>query len=169
MRLSSRRRWSLNWDQINSHIVVGSCPRSASDIDRMIDEAGISAIICLQVRQAASTHHMIASTYCSGNVQSEACFEAMQIDWPVIRQQAMHRGVIMTRVAVRDFDHNDQVGVHRQQLPSASPHLLGQDGAMYRAICSRHDLLCICIGAECSRSMTAFTHYWIWLVCIVHP
>ena len=42
-------------------------------------------------------------------MQSEACFEAMQIDWPVIRQQALNRGVIMTRVAVRDFDHNDQV------------------------------------------------------------
>ena len=52
---------------------------------------------------------MFANTDCSGDVQSEACFEAMQIDWPVIRQQAMHRGVIMTRVAVRDFDHNDQV------------------------------------------------------------
>ena len=33
----------------------------------------------------------------------------MQIDWPVIRQQAIKRGVIMTHVAVRDFDHNDQV------------------------------------------------------------
>ena len=50
VRLALRRRWSLNWDQINSQIVVGSCPRSASDIDRMVDEAGISAIICLQVR-----------------------------------------------------------------------------------------------------------------------
>lgn len=45
----------------------------------------------------------------SCDMQSEACFEAMQIDWPIIRQQAIHRGVIMTRVAVRDFDHNDQV------------------------------------------------------------
>lgn len=52
---------------------------------------------------------MIADTYCSFDMQSDACFEAMQIDWPVIRQQAIHREVIMTRVAVRDFDHNDQV------------------------------------------------------------
>ena len=43
------RRWSLNWDQITPEIVVGSCPRSASDIDRIVDEAGISAVICLQV------------------------------------------------------------------------------------------------------------------------
>lgn len=33
----------------------------------------------------------------------------MQIDWPVIRQQAIKQGVTMTRVALRDFDHNDQV------------------------------------------------------------
>lgn len=33
----------------------------------------------------------------------------MQIDWPVIREQAIRRGVTMTRVSVRDFDHNDQV------------------------------------------------------------
>ena len=69
----------------------------------------LSACRCDVCWAAASTHHMIACTYCSFTVQSEACFEAMQIDWAIIRQQAMHRGVIMTRVAVRDFDHNDQV------------------------------------------------------------
>lgn len=50
------RRWSLNWDTITPEIVVGSCPRSASDIDRMVDEAGISAIICLQVSNLAQMH-----------------------------------------------------------------------------------------------------------------
>ncbi|KAL3160573.1 hypothetical protein ABBQ32_010511 [Trebouxia sp. C0010 RCD-2024] len=106
-------RWSLNWDQINSDIVVGSCPRSASDVDRMVDEAGISAIICLQ---------------------SEACFEAMQIDWPIIRQQAIHRGVTMTRVAVRDFDHNDQA----LMLPEAVRllHLLVANGKRVYVHCT---------------------------------
>lgn len=42
------RRWSLNWNTITPEIIVGSCPRSPSDIDRMVDEANISAIICLQ-------------------------------------------------------------------------------------------------------------------------
>ncbi len=108
------RRWSLNWDTITSEIVVGSCPRSASDIDRMVDEAGINAIICLQV----SCNYLPPVGIClswlfltnGAGMQSDACFEAMQIDWPVVRQQAIQRGVIMTRVAVRDFDHNDQVG-----------------------------------------------------------
>ncbi|DBB11634.1 TPA: hypothetical protein ACH3X3_007018 [Trebouxia sp. C0006] len=106
-------RWSLNWDTITSEIVVGSCPRSASDIDRMVDEAGINAIICLQ---------------------SDACFEAMQIDWPVVRQQAIQRGVIMTRVAVRDFDHNDQA----LMLPEAVRllHLLVSSGKRVYVHCT---------------------------------
>ncbi|DBA89283.1 hypothetical protein WJX77_002609 [Trebouxia sp. C0004] len=106
-------RWSLNWDTITTEIVVGSCPRSAPDIDRMVDEAGISAIICLQ---------------------SDACFEAMQIDWAVVRQQAIERGVIMTRVAVRDFDHNDQA----LMLPEAVRllHLLVSSGKRVYVHCT---------------------------------
>ena len=62
-------------------------------------------------------------------LQSDACFEAMQIEWPVIRQQAIQRGVIMTRVAVRDFDHNDQVGTSStcMQHLHASTHSLQSD------------------------------------------
>lgn len=29
-------RWTLNWDTINDNIVVGSCPRSTSDIVRTL-------------------------------------------------------------------------------------------------------------------------------------
>ena len=55
---------------------------------RIKQEAGATAILCLQ---------------------SDLCHEAMQIDWQSIRSEAVSQGVIMTRVAVRDFDHNDQV------------------------------------------------------------
>ena len=56
--------------------------------DRLVEEAGAEAILCLQ---------------------SGLCHEALQIDWPAIREHALERGVVITRVAVRDFDHNDQV------------------------------------------------------------
>lgn len=119
------RRWTLNWDDISPDIVVGSCPRSPADVvrlgcrgmrnkhlvcgpftlfilkqsvpcsdsslapqDRLVEEAGVGAILCLQ---------------------SELCHEALQIDWPEIRARAIERGIVITRVAVRDFDHNDQV------------------------------------------------------------
>ncbi|KAK9843931.1 hypothetical protein WJX84_009299, partial [Apatococcus fuscideae] len=84
---SDQWRWTLNWNDISPEIVVGSCPRSPSDVVRIKQEAGATAILCLQ---------------------SDLCHEAMQIDWPAIRAEAVSEGVIMTRVAVRDFDHNDQ-------------------------------------------------------------
>lgn len=55
------RRWSLNWNDITPEIVVGSCPRSTSDIDRMVDEANISAIICLQASQLCTPHYNSSS------------------------------------------------------------------------------------------------------------
>eukprot|EP00976_Prorocentrum_cordatum_P111005 1195300-Prorocentrum_minimum.AAC.4 len=95
------RKWTLNWNEIEDLILVGSCPRSPSDVDRLVDEAGVQSIVCLQ---------------------SDACFEALKIDWPAIRERALERGVVMTRIAVRDFDHNDQANM----LPEAVRALAGQ-------------------------------------------
>lgn len=81
-------RWTLNWDRIGTYkIVVGSCPRSVDDIDRIMQEAGASAILSLQ---------------------SDLCLDALHIDWPALRRHAVRTGLLYTRVAVRDFDHNDQ-------------------------------------------------------------
>ena len=80
-------RWTLNWDRITDGIVVGSCPRSAADIDTIATQSGCDAILCLQC---------------------DLCHDALSIDWPVLRERAVAHGIVMTRVAVRDFDHNDQ-------------------------------------------------------------
>jgi hypothetical protein len=61
-------RWTLNWDSITPNIIVGSCPRSPGDIDRMVDEAGIDAIL---------------------NLQSGLCFEALKIPFEAIRKRAV--------------------------------------------------------------------------------
>lgn len=96
--------WTLNWDPIAydedgaiadpnegdlkaAGIIVGSCPRTPEDVDRLIDEAGVEAIVCLQ---------------CS------LCHGALKIDWDPIRARALERGVPIVRVAVRDFDRLDQ-------------------------------------------------------------
>lgn len=42
------------------------------------------------------------------SLQSDLCLEALQIPYPAIRAQAIGRGMVATRVAVRDFDHQDQ-------------------------------------------------------------
>ena len=51
---------------------MGSCPRSVEDVDTLVDEAGVTAIMCLQ---------------------SDACFEALRIDWEALRAHAFQRGV----------------------------------------------------------------------------
>jgi len=97
--------WTLNWDPIvfdatnepvpdpskeqlaATKLIIGSCPRTPADIDRLIDEAGIEAIICLQC------------TLCHG---------ALEIDWDPIRARALERGVPIVRVSVRDFDRLEQ-------------------------------------------------------------
>lgn len=96
--------WTLNWDPVvfddagaienpskeqldAASLVIGSCPRSPEDVDRLVDEGGVEAIICLQC------------TLCHG---------ALKIDWEPIRKRALERGVTIVRVAVRDFDRLDQ-------------------------------------------------------------
>lgn len=98
--------WTLNWDPIvydendavaiaeptreqldDAKLIIGSCPRSPADVDRLIDEGGVEAIICLQC------------TLCHG---------ALKIDWDPIRARALDRGVPIVRVSVRDFDRLDQ-------------------------------------------------------------
>ena len=87
-------RWTLNWDDICPGIVVGSCPRSEDDVDVLAAESGATAILCLQC---------------------DMCFEALKIPWQRIRRRAGEKGLVMTRVAIRDFDHDDQA----RMLPEA--------------------------------------------------
>ena len=101
-----RWSWTLNWDYVTydrdaevpiehpserelkeCSMMIGSCPRSPGDIDRLIDEAGVEAIVCLQC---------------------ELCHAALEIDWEPIRKRCLERNVIIMRVAVRDFDRLDQ-------------------------------------------------------------
>ena len=84
--------------QLTPPLIRGTCttllvtqPRRLDAQDRLVQEAGAEAILCLQ---------------------SSLCHEALQIDWPAIRERALERGVVITCVAVRDFDHYDQVGRH---------------------------------------------------------
>jgi len=104
--------WTLNWDYVvmneanevieepsakdmaRARLLIGSCPRSAADVDRLVDEAGIEAIVCLQ---------------CA------VCHTAMEIDWQAVRKRALERGVMIVQVSVRDFDRLDQA----KMLPEA--------------------------------------------------
>ncbi|OUS46393.1 dual specificity phosphatase [Ostreococcus tauri] len=105
--------WTLNWDYITidpqtnelieepsakdcarARMLIGSCPRTAEDVDRLVDEAGVEAIVCLQCAM---------------------CHSAMEIDWQAVRRRALEREVMIVQVSVRDFDRLDQA----KMLPEA--------------------------------------------------
>eukprot|EP00873_Tetraselmis_striata_P006296 jgi/Tetstr1/426560/TSEL_001636.t1 len=80
-------KWTLNWDPILPGLAIGSCPREPADVVRLAEEAGVEAIVCLQ---------------------SEVCHEAMEIEWGPVETKARELGIMVTRVAVKDFDRLDQ-------------------------------------------------------------
>lgn len=41
-------------------------------------------------------------------IQCDLCLEALGIDWHAIRDQGVKRGIVVSRVPIRDFDHGDQ-------------------------------------------------------------
>lgn len=49
------------------------------------------------------------------SLQSDTCLEALRIDYPALRSRAAARQLLAARVAVRDFDHDDQAAM----LPEA--------------------------------------------------
>ncbi|GMH34854.1 hypothetical protein BSKO_02715 [Bryopsis sp. KO-2023] len=84
---SNEWKWTLNWDEIMDNVIVGSCPRAPQDLERIAEEAGATAVLSLQC---------------------DLCLKALGIDWEAIRVRAVEKGVAMTRVPIRDFDHGDQ-------------------------------------------------------------
>lgn len=135
--------WTLNWDPVvyddagKVQAFVGSCPRSAADVDRLVDEAGISAILCLQcdVRARSSPTALCSLSRLSPilsslvvptlhlSLASQICHTAMDINWTEITKRAEERKVVVARVAVRDFDRLDQAAMLpemvRPLLPSS--------------------------------------------------
>lgn len=87
-------QWSLNWNEIRSDLIIGSCPMELSDIERIIAETDATAILSLQ---------------------SDACRAAFAIDYPSHRAFGEVAGVDMVNAPMLDFDPPDQ----RRNLPAA--------------------------------------------------
>ncbi len=87
-------RWSLNWNEIRSDLLIGSCPMSLADIERIVAETDATAILSLQ---------------------SDACRAAFDIDYETHRGFGEVAGVDMVNAPMLDFDPPDQ----RRNLPTA--------------------------------------------------
>ncbi len=90
--------WTLNWGEIRRDLVIGSCPIRPSDIDRIYDGTGVSAVL---------------------SVQTDECRTALGIDYDELKEHASGRGLLLVNAPMRDFDAEDQ----RKRLPCAVERL----------------------------------------------
>jgi len=87
-------QWTLNWGEVRPDIVIGSCPMSVEDIDRIVSEAGATALLSLQ---------------------TDLCRGAFGIDFGAHQGHAALTGLPLLSTPMRDFDPPDQ----RRVLPDA--------------------------------------------------
>jgi len=81
------RKWTLNWGEIRDDIVVGSCPRSADDIDTLAAETGVSALL---------------------SIQHNECRAALDINYRAHKDHGVARGLTLVNAPMRDFDTDSQ-------------------------------------------------------------
>ena len=77
---------AMNFDEILSNLIVGSCPRDRSDIEWLKRNLGITAVLSLQ------TDHDLAQ---------------WDIDWEAMESAYQTSGLQIRRVPVKDFNAND--------------------------------------------------------------
>jgi len=86
--------WTLNWSEIREDILVGSCPMTAQDIDRIREQTCATAIL---------------------SIQSDQCRAAFDINYKTHQRHGARHGLVMVNAPMRDFDPAHQ----RQSLPHA--------------------------------------------------
>jgi len=82
----------MNYTEITPLIVVGGCPRNATDIDRLHQELGVSAIV---------------------NLQTSGDFSYCEVDWEELQESYSNKQMQVRRVPVLDFNRGDL----RRRLP----------------------------------------------------
>ena len=86
--------WSLNWGEVTPHLVVGTCPMTTLDLNRLRDEAEVSAVLSLQ---------------------HDDCLAYWGIEYDQMLNMGSKLGMTMERCQIRDFNIADM----RRRLPEA--------------------------------------------------
>ena len=86
--------WTLNWGEIREDILVGSCPMTTEDIDRIRQQTDATAIL---------------------SIQSDECRATFAIDYAQHQRHGARSGLVMVNAPMRDFDPGHQ----RQYLADA--------------------------------------------------
>ena len=99
----------MDYDQILSQLFVGSRPRMVGDIDELVRDAGVTAVL---------------------NLQTDEDMYWFDTDWEKLEAHYQKTKIEVVRFPIRDFDPNDL----REKLPScvrALEELLGAGRTVY--------------------------------------
>lgn len=99
----------MDLNQIHPEIFVGTCPQDVRDIDRLRRDFGITAVL---------------------NLQTDADFQRLNIDWPRMEAGYRQAGIEIRRVPVLDFDEND-LGKHLVESVAQLAELLDAGHRVY--------------------------------------
>ena len=105
--------WTLNWNEIREDLLIGSCPMTGSDLNRIRHETGASAILSLQ---------------------HDECLAHFSIDYEQHCVHGRRLGLEMARSPMRDFNPGEQQQDHDTDHPltpgdrRASKFLIGALG-----------------------------------------
>lgn len=91
-------KWSLNWGEVTPGILIGSCPMTPDDLEKIVRGARVSAVLSLQ---------------------HDECLAWWKIDYGQMRRAGERLDLTMVRFPVRDFDIADM----RARLPGAVAEL----------------------------------------------
>jgi len=92
--------WSLNWGVITPELIVGTCPMTPSDLERIMRRTGATAVLSLQ---------------------HDECLARWDIDYSDMRCEGEKIGLAMARCPIRDFDPQHT----QERLPDAVRSLAG--------------------------------------------
>ena len=106
-------KWTLNWNEIRGDLVIGACPMTTADINKIQRETGATALL---------------------SVQTDECRKAFEIDYDEHRDHGHRSGLVLVNAPMRDFDPPDQ----RRRLPYAVAclHYLLDDGHKVYVYCT---------------------------------
>jgi predicted protein tyrosine phosphatase len=86
--------WTLNWGEVREDLVIGSCPTTVADIDRIQESTRATAILSVQTDECRSRFNIVHEQH---------------------QRYCERAGLMMVNAPMRDFDPPNQ----RLQLPRA--------------------------------------------------
>lgn len=76
----------MNLNQVLPEVFVGSCPETVEDIDHLLHQVGVTAVL---------------------NLQTDEDLERIGCDWRKLHTHYRRMKIVLRRVPVRDFDAED--------------------------------------------------------------